>query len=209
MYILFEGIVGSGKTTQSKRLAQYLNDNGIETIWTREPGGTEISDKIREVVQGTPFKESMEPVCEAYLYAASRAQSLRSVVKPNLEAGKCVIADRSFLTSIANQGYGRELGPELVLEINKVAIEVVLPDLIFYLKQPLEQGLARTFDGAGDKFESLGIDFYKRVEQGYEEAPNLYDFKNKWLTIDASGTQDEVFERILAVLPKSLLEKKP
>lgn len=83
MYIIFEGIIGTGKTTQSKRLFEYLKEQykDKEVIWTREPGGTEVSDEIRKVVQGTDFEEHMDPICEAYLYASSRAQSLRTVVK--------------------------------------------------------------------------------------------------------------------------------
>ncbi|KKU11155.1 MAG: Thymidylate kinase [Parcubacteria group bacterium GW2011_GWB1_46_8] len=89
MYIVFEGIVGTGKTTQSKRLFEYLKDRCLDKkiIWTREPGGTKISDAIRTIVQGTAFEENMEPICEICLYAASRAQSLRTVVKPVLDEG--------------------------------------------------------------------------------------------------------------------------
>ncbi|MBP7859547.1 dTMP kinase, partial [Patescibacteria group bacterium] len=135
LYIAFEGVVACGKTTQSKLLQKNLQNRfpNKQNIWTREPGGSEISDAIREVVQATPFVEEMDPVCEAYLYAASRAQTLRNVVFPTLTQNGIVIADRSFVTSLAFQGFARGLGIEVVLGINEIAIEGFIPDLVFYI----------------------------------------------------------------------------
>ena len=113
-YIVFEGVVGTGKTTQSKRLVEELKKQfpEKEVIWTREPGGSEIAEAIRTLVQATPFTEKMDPMCEAYLYASARAQSLRTVVLPVLAKGGIVVADRSFCSSVAWQGFGRGLGFE-------------------------------------------------------------------------------------------------
>lgn len=154
-YIVFEGIVGSGKTTQSKLLAERL-----KATWTREPGGSEIADAIREIVQGTEFGETMEPVCEAYLYAASRAQTLRAIVKPILDKGGTVVADRSVFTSLTYQAVARGLGMETILEINKIAVGDIWPDKVFYIDLPVEMALARTADTVGDKFEKFGPDFF-------------------------------------------------
>ena len=121
IYIVFEGIVGTGKSTQAKILYDFLKEKNKnrEIILTKEPGGTEIADEIRKIAQATKFNEDMNPVCEAYLYAASRAQSLRKIVKPALEKGSIVISDRSFISSLAYQGAARKIGIEKVLEINK------------------------------------------------------------------------------------------
>lgn len=202
MYIVFEGIVGTGKSTQIKKLSKYLQDlyPDKEVVMTREPGGTEISETIRHVVQGEKFEEEMEPICEAYLYASSRAQSLRFVVKPVLERGGLVISDRSVFSSLSNQAYGRELGFEKVYNINKEAVGDYWPDITIYLKLPISVGLGRTHDESGDKFERLSADFYERVEEGYSAMSEKQEFKDKWITVDAQGSEDEVFEKIITSL---------
>lgn len=199
MYVIFEGIVGTGKSTQSKKLHEYLCAEYIdkEVIWTREPGGTEIAEAIRVLVQGTKFEEEMDSICEAYLYAASRAQALRKVVKPVLEKDGIVVSDRSFITALAYQGYVRKLGVDTVLEINRHAVDGIYPDIIFYLDMPIKMGLSRTFDKDGDKWEGLGEDFFVEVEKAYAEVAKLPLFEGKWVNIDATGTKKEVFEEIV------------
>ncbi len=199
LYIVFEGVVGTGKSTQSKQLLTYLQQKfpNRQIIWTREPGGSEIAEAIRKVVQGTPFNEQMDPVCEAYLYAAARAQSLRTVVAPVLASGGIVIADRSFLTSVAWQGFGRELGFDAIWKINEAAVGEFLPNLVFCLDLDPTEALRRTSDAAGDKFESLPPAFFARCRDGYNFLANHPKFSNLWQTIDAAGTKEEVFQRIL------------
>jgi dTMP kinase len=192
-YIVFEGIVGCGKTTQSKLLATRLN-----AVWTREPGGEEISDEIRRVVQGTMFETEMDPVCEAYLYAASRAQTLRKIVKPALAHGKTVISDRSVFTSVIFQGITRNLGMNTVLKINKIATENILPDLIIFLDIPIDIALSRARDLSGDKFENMGKEFFIKVRKGYQKLAEIY--KRKFVIIDGSGTPEEVADRIWQTL---------
>lgn len=125
MYIVFEGMVGSGKSTQSKKLFEYLQEKypDRKIIHVREPGSTIIAQEIRLLAQSRVFEEEMDPICEAYLYAASRAQSLRHLVRPTLEAGGIVIADRSFISSLAYQGEARGLGLDRIMEINQHAVE--------------------------------------------------------------------------------------
>ncbi|MFC1756205.1 dTMP kinase [Patescibacteria group bacterium] len=202
MYIVFEGVVGTGKSTQIKKLHKYLQEKypEKEVVLTREPGGTEVSETIRNVVQGKAFDEEMEPVCEAYLYASSRAQSLRTVVKPVLDKGGVVVSDRSVFSSLSNQAYGRELGFDKVYSINKEAVGEFWPDIVIYLSLPIDVGLGRVFDEGGDKFEKLGTDFYKKVEKGYKAMSQKSEFKDKWVSVDASGSEEEVFEKMIKAL---------
>ena len=200
MYIVFEGIVGTGKTTQSKLLAAWLKEQlpHRQVLWTREPGGTEISDVVRSVVQGTSFNETMHPLCEAYLYAASRAQSLRSVVKPCLDSGGIVVADRSFITSLVYQGHACGIGINTAWGINSFAVGDVVPDLVIYLDLPVNVALARAKDQAGDKWEKLGIDFFTNVETGYKIGAKLPQLAGvRWINVSAEGTPEQVFERVV------------
>jgi len=199
MYIVFEGIVGTGKSTQSKKLCAYLQETypQKEVLHVREPGWTHIAEAIRTLAQGTEFSEEMDPICEAYLYAAARAQLLYTVVKPALDRGAIVIADRSVVSSLAYQGYARDVGVDKVRDINRQAIISCLPTTIFYLYGDIEHALQRTFDAAGDKFETMWVDFFKKVEEGYRKVADIHIFKHTRKAIDAHGTIDEVFARIL------------
>lgn len=207
LYIVFEGVVASGKTTQSKRLYEHLKVKfpNKQVLWTREPGGSEIADAIRQVVQATPFTEQMDPICEAYLYAASRAQTLRFVVDPVLQSGGIVIADRSFLTSVAFQGAGRGLPYETILKINEIALGNILPNCILYINTDLSVALARANDHTGDKFESMGEDFFTAVARGYAWLSAQPDFANMWIQIDGNGTMDEVYQRVIQSVEPKLL----
>lgn len=202
MYIVFEGIVGTGKTTQSKRVFEYLKKKfpDKEIIWTREPGGTEIAEAIRKVVQGTEFNEDMDYICEQYLYAASRAQALRKVVRPVLDKGGIVVSDRNYITSLANQGYGRDLGIKQSLLINKVAIQGFIPDIVIQLRLSPKVCLSRLKDKNEDKFERLGLDFHTKLAKGYDKASKMKGICKKWIKVDASGDSDEVFEKIIKKL---------
>lgn len=199
MYIVFEGVVGTGKSTQSKLLTAYLKARfpEREVVWTREPGGSEIAEAIRTVVQATPFAEAMDPTCEAYLYASARAQSLRSVVAPVLAKGGIVVADRSFLSSVAWQGFGHGLGFDTIWRINEPAVGTFIPDAIIYLDLDPTIAITRTFDATGDKFEKFPPDFFARCRQGYEFLSRHERFAPRWQTIDARGTREEVFASIL------------
>jgi dTMP kinase len=199
MYIVFEGPWGSGKSTQAKKLAEYLKEKFPyrKVVTTREPGGTEIAETIRKVVQGTKFEEEMEPIVDIYLYAAARAQSLRKIVLPALEKNYFVVADRSFISSLAINGYAHGFGIQEVLEINKHAVKGCIPDLIIYLDVALKSSKKRTFDSDGDKFENAGVRLLQKAILGYKEIRNHKLFKKKWVKIKASGTIDQVHNRIL------------
>lgn len=206
MYIVFEGVIGTGKTTQSKLLTAYLKARfpEREVVWTREPGGSEIAEAIRKVVQGTPFTEEMDPLCEAYLYAAARAQSLRATVQPVLDKGGIVIADRSVLSSVSWQGFGRGLGYETILKINDVALEGFVPDLVIHLDLDITAAMARTFDPNGDKFEKFPPAFFEKCREGYRYTAQQDRFRDRWRTIEATGGIEDVFAKILRAVAEKL-----
>jgi len=199
VYIILEGIVRTGKTTQSTKLYDYLKNKfpEREVVLTREPGGTEIAESIRNTVQAKKFEEEMKPIAEAYLFAAARAQSLRKVVWPVLDNDGIVISDRSFISSLAYQGYAHGLGIKKVLEINKIAIEKYMPNMVLFLDLDPAIGLKRKLDLDGDKFEHEGVEFFKKIKRGYNKISEMPEFEGKWKNIDASGTEKEVFNRIL------------
>lgn len=209
MYIVFEGIAGSGKTTQIKLLRDHLKntypDKGC--VVTKEPGGDEIADKIRELAQNRLYEKSLNPICEAYLYASSRAQTLRKIVKYNLDIGNFVLSDRSFISSLAYQAVGRGLTFELIMDINKVAISEVLPDLIFYYDVKVKEGLQRAraegdHRSQEDKWESYDLSFYKKVKNGYERALNMDFLKDKVYIIDANESVDKISASTIRIFEK-------
>lgn len=208
MYIVFEGAQGSGKTLQSKRLASYLRKKypRKKVVWTREPGSTEISEAIRTLVQGTEFNEKMNAVTDCYLYAAARAQSLRSIVKLALDKGHIVVSDRSFITSMAIQGEAQGFGITNVWETNKKAVGDIFPDIVVYVDLDIDTALARTYDASGDKWEKKNKDFLLKMSQGYSKISKRAMFKSKWLNVDGSGTKNEVFDQMIASL-KPYLKK--
>ena len=165
-FITFEGIDGSGKSTQIDLLNKWLLEQGCEVITTREPGGTNIGEKIREIILD-PSHEEMDDITEAYLYASSRAQLVREVILPSVASGKIVICDRFLDSSIAYQGYGREMGNQVKL-INSVAVESCIPDLTFYLRVEPDDGQERINDRKLDRIELEGAKFRQRTFDGYE-----------------------------------------
>lgn len=200
LYIAFEGVVGNGKSVQSQQLAARLQREFPDrlVVWTREPGGSEIAAEIRRVVQATLFKEEMDPVCEQYLYAASRAQTLRTIVKPVLDKGGIVVSDRSVFTSLAFQGYGRELGVKTVVDINRVAVGDMWPDVMIFLDVDLDVAMARAKDKRGDKFEAMDKKFFVQVQRGYQEIAKKYRRMIK--VVDGGGTVADVERRVWQVV---------
>ena len=200
-YFGFEGIVGCGKTTQSKLFAKELKriNPGVEVLWTFEPGGhSEIALAIRKLVQGTAFEERMTERTEAYLYAAARAQTLPTEVEPVLDRGGFVVSDRTVDSSRSYQGYGRGVGDDLVKRINGDAVGDLIPGKVAVIDVPPAVGWARKKDKLGDKFDSMGIEFFERVRDGYlkmaEEEPE------RLLVVDGVGTVEEVQARVCQAL---------
>ena len=200
IYIVFEGVIGNGKSVQSQLLASRLQQEFPDrlVVWTREPGGSEIAGEIRRVAQGMIFSEEMDSVCEQYLYAASRAQTLRTIVKPVLDRGGIVVADRSVFTSLAFQGYGRGLGVKMVLDVNKVAVDGLWPDMVIFLDVDLETAMSRVKDKRGDKFESMDKNFFTKVLRGYKDIARKY--KKTVRMVNGRGKIEEVEKRIWDII---------
>lgn len=195
LFITMEGPDGSGKTTQMKKTAEYFMHQGYEVLLTREPGGTLIGEKIREIILDKKHVE-MDSITETLLYAASRAQHVAEVIRPAIEEGKMVICDRFVDSSLVYQGFGRNLGIELVEGINKVAVQGIMPDITFLFKLPPHIGIQRKLSqGNGDRLEREKLDFHDRVFEGYMELEKRYPQRIKG--IDASGSIEEIHGEIV------------
>jgi dTMP kinase len=171
LFIVFEGIDGSGTTTQSDLLARYIEEDlGTQVIQTREPGGTPLAEKIRGLVL-EPDTREMHFITELFLYAASRSQHVEELIKPALQAGKPVICDRYTDSTLAYQGYGRGLDFGQISEVNSMATGGCKPDLTVYLDIPVEVAKQRRQKRASrpDRLESAGDDLQERVCRGYRE----------------------------------------
>lgn len=200
MYIVLEWIVGAGKSTQMKLLLQALAVRypDREVLHVREPWGTQIAEAIRTLVQGTDFSgETMHALTDAYLYAAARAQLLHTVVTPAREQGKIVIADRSFLSSMAYQGAVQGLGFDTIRSINQVAIQWCLPDRILFLDLPVDIGYHRTADAQWDKRERQPIEFFHKVADAYRALFAYATVQDMLVRIDADQSIEQVHEEIM------------
>ncbi|MBX4270268.1 dTMP kinase [Clostridium estertheticum] len=192
--IVLEGPDGSGKTTQIELLEKHLQDSGYEVVRVREPGGTEISEKVREIILDNDNCK-MSYMCEALLYAASRAQLVNEVIKPALENGKIVICDRFVYSSMVYQGIGRGLGMERIKSINEVALDGLKPDLTFMIAIPYEEGLNRKKkQGNLDRLENSGNEFHKKVFEGYMDICIKYD---KIEVLDGNRSVEEIQKDII------------
>ena len=195
-FITFEGPDGSGKTTVCNAVYQRLKDMGYDVVHTREPGGIEIAEKIRDIILD-PQNVMMDAKTEALLYAASRRQHLVEKVIPSIEDGKVVICERFVDSSLAYQGFGRELGFDEVLSINKFAIGDYFPDMTVYLDVDEKTGLERIKDRAfKDRLDQESIDFHHRVNEGYQKVIDV--FKDRVSIVDASKPLDSVIEDALS-----------
>lgn len=198
--ITFEGCEGVGKSTQIQKLATWLRERGKDVLITREPGGSAIAESIRRILLDGK-NTAMTAECEALLYAAARVQHLKEVVQPALERGATVLCDRYVHSSLAYQGYGRSLGTEYVRSVNSYALENFMPDCTVFFDLPPELGFARKKGAdANDRMETAGLAFHNRVYAGYLAQKAM--FPDTFEVVDANGTIDEIFERVLAVLDK-------
>ena len=192
LFITFEGPDGSGKTTQIERLRSFIEEKGYDAVLTREPGGTAISEKIREIILDKNNIE-MDYMTETLLYAASRAQHVAQVIKPALESGRAVICDRFMDSSIVYQGYGRKLG-DCVRIINEFAVSGCLPDITFLLKVDPEVGKGRIKADEQDRLEMEKLDYHRAVYKAYEELEQQYP--ERIIAIKADRSIDEISEEI-------------
>jgi len=164
LFITFEGADGCGKTTQIKLLQEYLQYRGYEVILTREPGCAGLGQKIRDLLLN--YDGEVSPVCESFLFLADRAQNVDVIVKRNVDLGRIVISDRHTDSSLAYQGYGRELDVERIDMLNNIATSGLKPDLTFVFDIDVETSMER-IGKEKDRMESSGKEFFERVRQGY------------------------------------------
>lgn len=211
LFLSFEGVDGSGKTTQLERLAARLDAAGRPPVLAQEPGGTRIGREIRKLLLDAANAE-LRPVPELLLYFASRAQNIAEVIRPALDADKIVIADRFTDATVAYQGYGRGLGADLVRRVEAVACEGVEPDLTLWFDIEPAAGVARSLkrhdgsDGPDEtRFEREEIAFYERVREGYEAIAR--ERPDRVRRIDAQGTIEDVEQRVLAAVRPALRER--
>ena len=191
-FIAFEGADGCGKTTQLRFLGDHLESLGVDVLRTREPGGCPVAEKIRDILLD-PGNSEMTAVTETLLYAAARAEHVRQVIGPAVDAGKVVLCDRFVYSSLAYQGYGRELGVDTVWNVNKIALTGYMPDLTVFINVPPERAFARMNEKkVHDRLESEHISFHKRVFEGFTALSKRDDV----LAIDALGTKYETHEII-------------
>lgn len=195
LFLSFEGVDGSGKTTQLERLAARFESSGIDFIRAQEPGGTPIGAEIRRILLDSK-NAALDPTAELLLYFASRAQNIAQVIRPALEQGRVVVADRFTDATVAYQGYGRELGAETVIAIDKIACRGLQPDLTLWLdiapNVSVRRALARqeTIDKDESRMEREGRAFFERVRQGYQALLEADPQRIK--RIDASGSIEKV-----------------
>ncbi len=189
-FITFEGVEGAGKSTQSKLLVEYLNNNGIEAVWTREPGGCEGAEEIRKLlVNGAVNK--WDGITELLLMYAARRDHTEKKIKPLLKEGKVVVSDRYFDSTMAYQGYGYELDLNKIKQVQKIVLDDFEPDLTIILDLDVKQGLERT-DKRGDKnrYEDMKIDFHNRVRNGFLNLVKENSKRIKLINVEDKSIED-------------------
>ncbi|MEA4971613.1 Thymidylate kinase [bioreactor metagenome] len=202
IFISVEGTDGSGKSTQINLLMEYLKNKGCDVLFTREPGGTQISEKIREIILDINNKE-MTGMTEALLYAAARAQHVEEKIIPAVNAGKIVICDRFVDSSIAYQGAARGLGSDVIMQINKFALNGMMPDITLFFNLSPEKGMLRKKNQRElDRMESEKLDFHKKVYEGYKYLCNKYPQRIR--VIDADDTVENVHEHVINTIDELL-----
>ena len=212
LFITFEGIEGSGKTTQIQRLKKYLTQKGIPCKVTREPGGTPIGEKIRKILLNPDHRE-MVPATELLLYEAARTQHVKEVIKPLLEKGRVVLCDRFSDATLAYQGYGRKMDLKWIQRLNHLSSQGVRPDVTFLLDCPSDVGLKRAIQRnrtlkqeKEERFEREEIEFHRRVRKGYLAIARKEPRRVK--VIGTRQGEEKVFEKIRKIIDNLLIGVK-
>lgn len=198
LFITLEGPDGSGKTTQIKFIEDYFRAKNLDVIISREPGGTEIGERLRDILLNYS-DGNMADLTEALIFAAARAQHVAEKIRPAIEEGRILVCDRFVDSSIAYQGFGRELG-DLVKTLNIIAIDGVMPDITFLLDLDPATGMKRIESGRGgtDRLEREKIDFHKRVRDGYMQLAAEYPARIKIIEAgrDPVDVRDDIFSSL-------------
>ena len=197
LFITFEGADGCGKTTQIELLNKYLQENGFKTLVTREPGAKGLGVKLREILLN--YNGEVSPNCESFLFLADRAQHVDCVIKPALNDGVIVLCDRHTDSTVAYQGYGRQLDIEQIKKLNEIAVNGLKPDLTIVFDIDIETSMQRV-GKTKDRMESAGMDFFNRVRNGYlaiaKEEPNRVK------VINSADTIEEIHNQVVKLVEK-------
>lgn len=196
LFITLEGVEGSGKSTQAERLARWLErETGAEVLLTREPGGTDVTKQIRELLADPDA--ILDSRAELLLFLADRAQHVATVIRPALERNAIVVCDRYIDSTIAYQSYGRGHDLALLETLNAWASTELMPDLTLWIDCDVEMGLARAVKrtgGPGDRFENEALEYHRAVARGFREQHDK--FRDRVVRIDGNGTVDQVFDAV-------------
>ncbi len=211
LFITFEGVEGSGKTTQIQRLKKYLAQKGIPCKITREPGGCPIGEKVRKILLNPDHRE-MVPMSELLLYEAARAQHVNDMIKPFLKKGGVILCDRFNDATLAYQGYGRRIDLRWIERLNHLSSQGIRPDVTFLLDCPSDVGLKRALQRnrelkqeREERFEKEEIQFHRRVRKGYLAIAKKEPRRVK--VIDTRQGEDKVFEKIREIVDNLIREK--
>tara|TARA_B100000965_G_C19577060_1_gene751800 strand:+ start:413 stop:1048 length:636 start_codon:yes stop_codon:yes gene_type:complete len=204
-FIVFEGIDGSGKTTQINQLSKWLNEANVipknnQLVVTREPGGTKLGQSIRSLLLDTSKEKCPNSITELLLYAADRAQHVNQVIRPSLNKGDWVISDRFCGSTLAYQGYGRHLDIKLIKELETISTQGLYPDITFLLDIPIDESIKRRFNKKDDRIEEEGRDFLANVSLGFKTLAE----KNDWKKISALKSKEDIISDIKYEIKKLL-----
>ena len=199
LFITFEGADGCGKTTQIELLNKYLQQKGFKTLVTREPGAKGLGEKLREILLN--YDGEVSPNCESFLFLADRAQHVDCVIKPALKDGVIVLCDRHTDSTVAYQGYGRQLDIEQIKKLNEIAVNGLKPDLTIVFDIDIETSMQRV-GKTKDRMESAGMDFFNRVRNGYlaiaKEEPNRVK------VINSADTIERIHNQVVELVEKAV-----
>lgn len=202
--ITFEGVEGSGKSTQALRLVRHLEEHGVDCLFSREPGGTGIGERIRDVLLD-PANSRMDPRTELFLYLASRNQHVRERILPALGAGRVVVLDRFADSSVAYQGGGRGIGEKPVSRLNKLATAALRPDLTLLVDVPVQVGKARKSKDALDRLETERVEFHDRVRSSYLRLAGRAPKRVRLL--DGTKSESELATQVQSIVEELLVKR--
>ena len=201
LFITFEGADGCGKTTQIELLDKYLQEKGFKTLVTREPGAKGLGEKLREILLN--YDGEVSPNCESFLFLADRAQHVDCVIKPALKKGIIVLCDRHTDSTVAYQGYGRQLDIEQIKKLNEIAVNGLKPNLTIVFDIDIETSMQRV-GKTKDRMESAGSEFFNRVRNGYlaiaKEEPNRVK------VINSADSIENIHKQVVGLVKKSVGE---
>jgi len=207
-FIVFEGIDGSGKTTQINQLSKWITESNVipknkQLVVTREPGGTKLGQSIRSLLLDTSIEKNPDSITELLLYAADRAQHVNEIIRPSLQKGNWVISDRFCGSTLAYQGYGRKLDIKLIKDLETISTQGISPDITFLLDITVDESIKRRINIKNDRIENEGREFLSNVLLGFKKLSE----DNKWKTISALNSKEEIISDIKYEINKLLKNK--